>query len=58
MRKKSTPVIKMKARKKYTKFTLTGEAVERKVMEIKKNSESHSSGEEQKPVDALFGHLA
>jgi hypothetical protein len=57
MRKKSTPVIKMKAQKKISKYDLVGDAVGKKVMEIKKGSKVQS-GQQNKSMSLLFGQFA
>jgi hypothetical protein len=55
MKKKSTPVVKMKAEKRIPAFNV-GDAVGRKVQEIKKNSKVISSSRENNSI--LFRHLA
>jgi hypothetical protein len=56
MKKKSTtPVIKMKAEKKIPAYSV-GDAVGRKVQEIKKNTKVMSSTRENNSI--LFRHLA
>jgi hypothetical protein len=57
MRKKSTPVIKMKAQKKISRYDMVGDAVGKKVMEIKKSSRDQAS-QQNKPLSILFGHFA
>jgi hypothetical protein len=58
MRKKSTPVVKMKAQKKISKFDVVGDAVERKVLEIKRSSKDQYASPENKSLSILFGHFA
>lgn len=58
MRKKSTPVVKMKAQKKISKYDVVGDAVGRKVMEIKKNNKESYVRQGNNPLFLLFGHLA
>jgi hypothetical protein len=56
MKKKSTtPVIKMKAEKKIPAYSV-GDAVGKKVQEIKKNTKVVSSSRENNSI--LFRHLA
>ena len=58
MKKKSTPVIKMKAQRKIVKYDAVGEAVGKKVLDIKTSSKDISSKPENRPMSLLFGHFA